>query len=83
MAKPYSPGHIGAVASNFTEMRLAGAVKQRLVELVCEEIERLVPDMEQATLAQDAELDPEFSEKFLRFIIDEVIRHHEKARAST
>ena len=55
MAKPYSPGHIGAVASNFTEMRLAGAVKQRLVELVCEEIERLVPDMEQATLAQDAE----------------------------
>jgi chorismate mutase len=27
-------------------------------------------------LAEDAELDPEFSEKFLRFIIDEVIRHH-------
>ena len=31
-------------------------------------------------LAEDAELDPEFSEKFLRFIIDEVIRHHERAR---
>jgi chorismate mutase len=31
-------------------------------------------------LAQAADLDPEFSEKFLRFIIDEVIRHHEKAR---
>ena len=29
-------------------------------------------------LAAAAELDPEFSEKFLRFIIDEVIRHHEK-----
>ncbi len=29
-------------------------------------------------LAQDAGLDPEFSEKFLRFIIDEVIRHHER-----
>jgi chorismate mutase len=28
-------------------------------------------------LAGEAELDPEFSEKFLRFIIDEVIRHHE------
>jgi chorismate mutase len=27
-------------------------------------------------LAADAGLDPEFSEKFLRFIIDEVIRHH-------
>ena len=31
-------------------------------------------------LAEDADLDPEFSEKFLRFIIDEVIRHHERAR---
>ena len=31
-------------------------------------------------LAQEAELDPEFSEKFLRFIIDEVIRHHEAAK---
>lgn len=31
-------------------------------------------------LAEEADLDPEFSEKFLRFIIDEVIRHHEKAR---
>lgn len=31
-------------------------------------------------LASDAQLDPEFSEKFLRFIIDEVIRHHERLR---
>ena len=31
-------------------------------------------------LARDARLDPEFSEKFLRFIIDEVIRHHERLR---
>ena len=31
-------------------------------------------------LAEEAHLDPEFSEKFLRFIIDEVIRHHEQAR---
>ena len=30
-------------------------------------------------LAEESELDPEFSEKFLRFIIDEVIRHHERA----
>ena len=27
-------------------------------------------------LSEEADLDPEFSEKFLRFIIDEVIRHH-------
>ena len=31
-------------------------------------------------LAEEAQLDPEFSEKFLRFIIDEVIRHHEQAK---
>jgi chorismate mutase len=31
-------------------------------------------------LAEEAHLDPEFSEKFLRFIIDEVIRHHERLR---
>jgi chorismate mutase len=31
-------------------------------------------------LAKDAKLDPDFTEKFLRFIIDEVIRHHERIR---
>lgn len=31
-------------------------------------------------LSEEADLDPEFSEKFLRFIIDEVIRHHERAQ---
>ncbi len=34
------------------------------------------------TLADSAKLDPEFSEKFLRFIIDEVIRHHAAASAA-
>ncbi|AJP73276.1 chorismate mutase [Sphingomonas hengshuiensis] len=34
-------------------------------------------------LAQQADLDPEFSEKFLRFIIDEVIRHHERLQGGT
>ena len=29
-------------------------------------------------LANDAELDPDFAEKFLAFIVTEVIRHHEK-----
>ena len=39
-----------------------------------EQIERL------RGLARSADLDPDFSEKFLRFIIDEVIRHHERVR---
>ena len=33
------------------------------------------------SLAEESQLDPEFSEKFIRFVIDEVIRHHEQARS--
>ena len=33
-------------------------------------------------LAKSANLDPEFSEKFLRFIIEEVIRHHQASAAA-
>jgi len=31
-------------------------------------------------LAADAQLDPVFAEKFLRFIIEEVIRHHQQMK---
>ncbi|MEO6091648.1 MAG: chorismate mutase [Novosphingobium sp.] len=31
-------------------------------------------------LAEEAQLDPDFGEKFIRFVIDEVIRHHDRAR---
>lgn len=31
-------------------------------------------------LAEEAQLDPDFGEKFIRFVIDEVIRHHERAK---
>ena len=55
VAKPYSASHIAAVSSHYTTMRLSGAVKERLVELLCEELDRLVPQMEQETLSQDPE----------------------------
>ena len=32
-------------------------------------------------LAKDASLDPDFAEKFLNFVIKEVIRHHEQIAA--
>jgi chorismate mutase len=32
------------------------------------------------SLAVDADLDPEFAEKFLNFLVTEVIRHHEIIR---
>lgn len=31
-------------------------------------------------LAEEAQLDPDFAEKFLEFVIKEVIRHHESLR---
>ncbi len=34
-------------------------------------------------LAKSANLDPEFSEKFLQFVIEEVIRHHERIMEGT
>ena len=51
MAKPYSSSHIGFVSSGFTEMRLSGAVKEQLVEMLVAEIDRMVPAMESATLS--------------------------------
>ncbi|MFT3861843.1 chorismate mutase [Micropruina sp.] len=30
------------------------------------------------TVAKDAQLDPEFAEKLLNFIVSEVVRHHER-----
>jgi chorismate mutase len=40
-----------------------------------EQIERL------RRLAKEADLDPDFAEKFLTFIVTEVIRHHEKLQS--
>lgn len=34
-------------------------------------------------LAKDANLDPDFAEKFLNFVVKEVIRHHEQIAAGS
>lgn len=52
---------------------LAPADKHREIR----QIERL------RELSRNAKLDPDFSEKFLNFIINEVIRHHENIRNAT
>jgi len=33
-------------------------------------------------LAQEAQLDPEFAEKFITFIVREVVRHHQQIRTT-
>jgi chorismate mutase len=35
------------------------------------------------TLAEESGLDPDFSEKFLRFIVAEVIHHHQRIAEET
>ena len=42
-----------------------------------EQIERL------RRLAREADLDPDFAEKFLAFIVTEVIRHHERLQGKS
>ena len=58
VAKPYSSSHIAAVSSHFTTMRLSGDVKDRLVTLLCEELDRLVPRMEDETLTKTLNAKP-------------------------
>jgi len=55
VAKPYAPSHIASVASVYCDMRISGDVKQRLVELCCDELDRYVPTLEAETLQQDPE----------------------------
>ena len=52
MAKPYSARHIGFVSSGFTDMRLSGAVKEQLVEMLVAEIDQMVPAMKQQLFQQ-------------------------------
>ena len=53
------------------ELKAANDLPAGDPERESQQIERL------RRLAQDAELDPEFAQKILNFIISEVIRHHE------
>ena len=52
------------------EVERTKAWKAEQVKREAEQVKRM------RELAEDAGIDPVFSEKFLRFIIEEVIRHH-------
>ncbi len=54
-ARPYSPSHIGSVASGYTDMRISGDVKGQLVEVLVEHLDHLVPMLERGTLNADPE----------------------------
>jgi chorismate mutase len=68
------------LAERFKITQAVGELKARL-DLPPADTRREEQQIERLRqLARDADLDPEFSEKFLRFVIDEVIRHHERLR---
>ncbi|MCC2602351.1 chorismate mutase [Sphingopyxis yananensis] len=68
------------LAERFKVTKAVGELKAQ-IDLPAADPDRESRQVERLrSLAQDADLDPEFSEKFLRFIIDEVIRHHQQAK---
>lgn len=72
---------IHLLAERFKITRRVGEYKRRH-DLSPADPERETQQIERLrALAQDADLDPEFGEAVIRFIISEVIRHHEKGRS--
>ena len=70
---------IHLLAERFKVTRKVGAHKAA-VDMPPADLEREASQVQRMReLAESTGLDPVFSEKFLRFVIDEVIRHHESA----
>lgn len=54
-AKQWAPSHIGAVASEWTDLRIGGAVKQMLSDHLLNLLDELVEQLEDETLEADPE----------------------------
>ncbi len=68
------------LAERFRYTQQVGALKARY-QLPAADPSREAQQIERLRkLADDAQLDPDFAEKFLNFIIKQVIRHHEDIR---
>ena len=52
-SKPWSTSSIGIVASQFTDMRISGEVKKKLVDLLLEKLKHIVKEIEFETLDKD------------------------------
>ena len=79
---PRRPSNRGAAPPQKEEgHRINNRIDAREVRLIGVDGQNVgvVPLRQALMMAEDANLDPEFSEKFLRFVIQEVIRHHEQA----
>ncbi|MAS63514.1 MAG: hypothetical protein CMA34_07725 [Euryarchaeota archaeon] len=52
-SKPWSKSSIGMVAGQFTDMRISGEVKEKLVDLLLEKLNQIVKEIEFETLDKD------------------------------
>ena len=68
------------LAERFKCTRKVGELKARLTLPAADPMREAQQIARLRSLAVNAELDPEFAEKFLGFLVKEVIRHHEIIR---
>ena len=68
------------LAERFKCTRKVGALKARLDMPPADPRREARQIARLRSLAVEADLDPEFAEKFLNFLVTEVIRHHETIR---
>jgi chorismate mutase len=71
------------LAERFKCTRKVGALKARLDMPPADPAREAQQIGRLRALAAEADLDPEFAEKFLNFLVREVIRHHETFREAS
>jgi chorismate mutase len=71
---------IHLLAERFKQTRKVGALKARTGLPPADPTREAQQIARLRSLAVTADLDPEFAEKFLNFLVKEVIRHHEIIR---
>lgn len=69
---------IHLLAERFRVTREVGELKARLSLPAADPVREVQQIARMRALAVDADLDPELAEKFLTFIVREVVRHHEQ-----
>jgi chorismate mutase len=74
---------IHLLAERFKQTRKVGELKARTGLPPADPAREARQIARLRALAAEADLDPEFAEKFLNFLVTEVIRHHEIIAAAT
>ena len=72
---------IHLLAERFKCTQQVGRLKSRLGLPAADPVREAQQVARLRALAESARLDPEFAEKFLAFVVREVIQHHEKLAA--